>query len=187
MLAEDEHIRFRWTHALHQPQHGLHGRRFGDQLGEPFFPEGAVLDLEMLALAQRATQLHLGAHGREQTPVVPRLLDVIARAAPHRRDRAVDAAPRRHHHHRRRALLPLDARQQIQPLGTGRCIARIVHVHEQRIEVAGFDGGENRARRGCGLDFEALSFQEQFEGFQDVSLIVSYEETRCASEHAVQV
>ena len=110
----------------------------------------------------------------------------VASAAPHRRDRAVDAAPRRHHHHRRRALLPLDARQQIQPLGTGRCIARIVHVHEQRIEVAGFDGGENRARRGCGLDFEALSFQEQFEGFQDVSLIIGDKETRWAIRHAVK-
>ncbi len=158
MFAQHEHVRVGGTDSLHQTQDRLHPQRLGDQLRQTFFAQRARLDLEALALAQGTPQLDLRAHGREQTPVVPGLLDVIARAASHRLDRAVDAAPRRHEG---RALQSLDAREQVEPFGTRRCVAGVVHVHEQRIEVAGFDGGKHGAGRGCGLDLKPLPFEEE--------------------------
>src|SRR5205823_9916164 len=131
-------------------------------------------------------ELDLYAERGEKAAIVPRLFDVVARAAPHRLDRAVDAAPRRHHDDRRWAVQGLDARQEIETLRAGRGVAGLVHVHEQRVEVARFDGAEHRARGGGGLYVEALAFQEQFQGFQDISLIIGDKETRWAIRHAVK-
>src|SRR5207247_4521352 len=108
---------------------------------------------------------------------VPGLLDVISRAAAHRLDRAVDARPGSHDDDRRWTLQSLNARQQVEPFGARRRITGVVHVHEQRIEVAGFDGGQHGAGRGCGLYVEALALEQELEGLEDIWLIVSYEET----------
>ena len=93
--------------------------------------------------AERAAQLDLGAQGREQARVVPRLLDEVARAAAHRLDRLVDAAPRRHDDHgQRRRRAPGAREQQVEPLAPGGGVARVVEVHEHGVEVL-------RARRAA--------------------------------------
>ena len=50
----------------------------------------------------------------QQPLVVPRLLDVVARAAAHRLDRAGDAAPRRHDEDRQRRIERPDALHQVE-------------------------------------------------------------------------
>jgi hypothetical protein len=48
--------------------------------------------LQPLGGTERAGELHLGAEGGEEAGVVPRLLDEVTRAQPHRLDGLVDAA-----------------------------------------------------------------------------------------------
>ncbi len=176
MLTEDEHVRVRGADALHQSQDRLHRRRLGDQLRQTFFAQRARLDLEAMAPAQCAPQLHLRPQRAQQPPVVPRLLDVIARAAAHRLDRAVDARPGRHHDDWGRALQSLDAREQVEPFSARRRVAGVIHVHEQRVEVARFYGRQHGAGRGSGLYIEAFAPKEELQRLQDVGLIIGDQE-----------
>ena len=115
VLAGDEHVRVGRPDALHQLQNRLHLRRLGDHLRQMVAAEQLVLRLEPLRASQRAAELDLRREDRHEPRVVPRLLDVVARAAPHRFDRVVDAAPRRHDDDRHVRLERLQRRQQVEP------------------------------------------------------------------------
>ena len=97
VLAGDEHVGFRRADARDQLEHRPHRRRFGDEHRPDVRLERAVLGFEPLLAAQRARQLDLRAHDRQQPRVLPRLLDEVARAAAHGLDRHLDAAPGGHH------------------------------------------------------------------------------------------
>ncbi len=73
-------------------------------IGRLSFAEQQVFGFETLASAERLTELGLSADDGQQPRVVPGLLDEIARAAPHRFHREVDAAPSGHDDHRKRAV-----------------------------------------------------------------------------------
>ena len=64
----------------------------------------------------RASLLDLGAQQRDQVLVVPRLLDEVADAAPHRLHGEIDRSPSGHHDDGERAVERLKPRQQIDAL-----------------------------------------------------------------------
>ena len=72
--------------------------------------------------------------------VVPGLLDEVARAAAHGLDGQFDAAPGGHHDHRQRGVERLDAVEQVETFLAGGGVARVVEVHQDGVEIAGFDG-----------------------------------------------
>ena len=68
--------------------------------------------------------------------VVPRLLDVVARAAAHRLDRAGDAAPGRSSTSTGSVgSIDSDPLHQVEALLAGRRVARVVQVEEREVEV----------------------------------------------------
>ncbi len=176
VFAGDERVGVGRSDALHEAQQRLHGGRPGDELRRALGAQGAVLALQPLAAADGLSQLDLGGQQVEQPRVVPRLLDVVARAALERRHRALDAAPRGHHDHRQRGVERLEPRQQIEALDAARRVARVVHVHEQRVEVAGAHRRQHAVRRGGGLDAVALAAQEQAQRFEHVAVVVGDED-----------
>jgi len=66
--------------------------------------------LETLLTAQRARELHLRAHDRQDAGVLPRLLDEVAGAAAHRLHRHLDAAPGGHDDDRQGRIVARAAR-----------------------------------------------------------------------------
>ena len=92
------------------------GRRLADEGGRRAALQPRVRLLQPLVAPHRAAQLDLRPHRRQQPLVVPGLLDVVARAAPHRLDRAGDAAPRGHDQHRQRRVERSDPLDQVEAL-----------------------------------------------------------------------
>src|SRR5690606_2916352 len=109
---------------------------------------------------------------RQQPRIVPRLLDVVARAAPHRLDRTLDRAPRRHYHDRQRRVQLLEARQQLEAFAPRRGVARIVQVDQQRIEVALLYRLQYTRRRCGRLHLVVLRLQQDAERLEDIGLVV---------------
>ena len=79
-----------------QLQHGLHGRRLGDQFRPSFGAQQAVFRFQDFGLLNRPPQFDLGAHNGNQPRILPRLLDKIAGPAAHGLDRQIDIGPSRH-------------------------------------------------------------------------------------------
>ena len=183
VLAEDQDVGVRGTDARDHLQHALHRRRLGDQLGHALAAQQRVLGLEPLALAQRLAQLDLRADDRQQPRVVPRLLDEVARAAAHRFDRDLDAAPRRHDHDRQRRIDALDPRQQVQPFLAGGRVARVVEIDQGDVELARLERREHAGRRGRGLELEPFGLEQQPQRLEHVGLIVGDEHARLARAH----
>ena len=156
-------------------------RGLGDDLRHALAAQQRVLGLEPLPLAQRLAQFDLGPDDRQQPRVVPGLLDEVARAAPHRFDRDLDAAPRRHHDHRQRRIDPLDARQQVQAFFAGRRVARVVQVDQRDVELARLHRREHAGGRGRGLEREPLGLEQQPERLEHVRLIVGDQHARFAA------
>ena len=179
-LAANENIRIRWADARDQLQHRLHRGRFSDQGGPAFGAQQPVLRFQALAAPQRRAQLHLCAHDGHQARVVPGLLDEIARAAAHGFHSEINAAPRGHHDHRNHVVDHLDAAQQIEAFLTGGCVPGVVQVHEDHVEIARLEGGQNSGRRIRGLNFEPLAFKQQAQSLQHIRLVVGDEETPVA-------
>ena len=96
--------------------------------------------------------------GGEQARVVPRLLNEVDRAAPHRLDREIDAGPRGHHDHRHAAVARQQMIEQRQAFVARGGVARIIHVHQDQIERVAFHGGEGGARRIRGFGLMARAF-----------------------------
>ena len=138
--------------------------------------QAGVLLLQPPAAAQRAAQLELRLHRRDQLVVVPRLLDVVARAAAHRFDRARHAAPPGHDQDRQRRIDRLHPLEQLEPLLAGRRVARVVEVDERDVEVRSLERGDELGRRSGGGDVEALAAEQQLQRVEDVDLIVGDED-----------
>jgi hypothetical protein len=190
VLAGDEHVRVGGSDALDELQHRAHLRRLGDERrravaapvgagpGASVAAQQLVLGVEPARAAQRAPELDEVAQRHEEPRVVPRLLDVVLCAAAHRLDRAADAPPRRHHRHRQVRLELLEAVEQVEPLLSGRRVARVVHVHQQRVVVASLERRQHAGGRRHGDDLEPLPLEQQAQRLQHVRLVVSDENGR---------
>jgi len=164
--------------ARDQLQHRAHRRRLGNQHRPPVGLQRSILRFELLLTPQRAGELDLRPDDREEARVLPRLLHEIARAAAHRLDRDLHAAPRRHDDDRQRGIMRAQLREQIEPFLTRGRVARVVQVHQHRVELVAVDRLENRGRRSGRLHPVPLALQEQAERLQDVRLIVRDQHTR---------
>jgi hypothetical protein len=147
MFSGNEDVRIGWPHPLDQLQHRSHLRRLGDERRWPVraavsrrcatvAPQKSILGIESPRAAQRPSELDEVAQRDEQTRVIPRLLYVVLRTAPHCLDSATNTSPRRHHRNRQVRFDLLQPLQQIEAFPTRCRVARVVHVHQQRVVVA---------------------------------------------------
>ena len=72
----------------------------------------------------------------------------------------------------------MNPREQIESLLTGGCIAGVIQVDEDHVEVACFERGDGRCGRCDRFDLIAFAFQQQPHGFKDISLVVRDENPR---------
>ena len=137
-----------------------------------------VLRFEPLVAPSRGGELELSADDSEHPRVVPRLLDEIARAAPHRFDREIDGGPSCHDDDRRRAFDGLQPREKIEPFLSARGVAGVIEINEDEAEFLFADGRQ----RGLGRVDEhrrvALAFQEEAQRLAHGGLIVGDENAR---------
>ncbi len=134
--------------------------------------EEFVSRFQFPAFAQRAPELDLRAHNREQTLVVPRFRNEIARTAFHCLDREIDRRPRRHHHDRQRAVERLDFWNDFESLLARRGVARVIQVHHQQRVIALLKRIENSAYRSDRFGLVPLAFEQNPERFQHIALII---------------
>ncbi len=108
----------------------------------------------------------------EQAGVVPRLLHEVPGAAAHRLDHKVDAPPGGHDDDGEGLLALLDFGDEVEAFLAGRRVARVVQVHQDRVEVPGLDRVQQRRRRAGGLDAVAFGLEQEPQGLEHVGLIV---------------
>ena len=109
---------------------------------------------------------------RQQTLVVPRFRNEIARAPFHCLDREIDRRPCRHHDKGQGVIDRLDPRDYIESLLTRSGIARVIEIHHQEGIIAFFERiqhGTERSHRVCLI---ALAFQQDAQRFEYVPLII---------------
>ena len=165
-------------HARNHLQHGLHGRRFGDERWHAFGAQQPVLGLQTQAAADGVAQIDLCLDDAEQAFVFPGLLDKIARPAAHGFHSQADGAPGGHYDDRQNGIDGLNPREQVQAFLAGSGIARVIQIHQYDIEVARLERGDDAGRRSGGFDLVALAFEQQAEGFEYVSLVVRDKDAR---------
>ena len=147
VLSRDEDVGIGRSDAVNELQHRLHGRGARDQERPRLGLERSVLRLEPLLTSERSGELDLRPQDGDETRVLPRLLHEISRAAPHRLDRHLDAAPGGHHDDRQRRVVHAQLREQVEAFAAGGRVARVVEVHEHGVELAPLDGVERGCRR----------------------------------------
>ena len=130
--------------------------------------------------AQRAAQLDLRLEDGRQPRVVPRLLDEVARAAAHGFHRQLHAAPGRHHDHRQRGVQRLDAVEQVQPFLPAGGVARVVQVHQDRVEIARFHRVDHGRGRIHGFGLVAFALHQEAQRFEHIRLVVGDQDARRA-------
>ena len=176
MFSGDEHVGVARRDALHQLEHRLHGRRLRDQVGQATLAQALVFLLQALGYPEGAGQLDLGAEGREQPGVVPRLFDEVAGAESHRFDGLVDAPPGGHDDDGEGGIETADPRQQVQPFPARGGVAGVVQIDEGGISLLSFqqrDDPLGHMRRRGTVPF---GFQEQSKGFDHIILVVGDED-----------
>ena len=166
VFAGDQHVGVRGSHARNDVEHGAHGRRLRDELGEPFGAQRVIFGFEALAFAQGAAKLDLRLEDGGEARVVPGLLDEL------------HGPPGRHHDDGQRGVERLNAVKQLQAFLAGGGIAGVIEVHEYRVEVARFDRIDGGGRRVDGFGLVAFALDEESQRFENVRLIVGNEDTR---------
>ena len=110
-----------------------------------------------------------------QPRVAPGLLHEIAYAVLHGRDRQTYGGPSGHGYHRGSIRHLLQVTEHIQTFPAGRSIARVIQVHEEKIELA-FRQGREQVRWGAhGFKDISVRLEKQLQSIQHVLLIVGNE------------
>ena len=183
MLAGDQDIRVGGSEASDGFQHRYHRRRCGNKLGTSFNAQQTVFSGQPFRSLQRAMQLDLGPQNGKQPLVLPRLLNKIARASPHGLDRQVHVAPCGHHDDRERAVDCDNIGKESQPFLPGGGVAGIVQIDQHRIVGRTRKGFARKLGGADYINLVALRLQQQFNGFQNVLLVVGSQDAggfRCA-------
>ncbi len=129
-------------------------------------------------------RIGLLANGRDQPLVLPRLLNEIARAAPHGFHRQIETAPRGHHHHRSGVALGLQAGQEIHALRARSRIARIVEVQQDQVEGLAARPIQQGGRRFHRHRLPALTLQKQPQRLADVRLVVAHQHPKIGKQRS---
>ncbi len=117
-------------------------------------------------------QFDLRANDCQQAFILPRLLDEVARAAAHSFDRQPNVAPCRHNNHGQVAVVGDDLRKEVEAFLARRGVARVVQVDQDRIVRFAGERFAHCGRRLRGIDDVAFGAQQQFDGLEDMRLIV---------------
>lgn len=140
-----------------------------------------VLALQLLGTPARGAQRRLIAQDRQQSRVVPGLLDKIVGAAAHRFHCDVDGAPGRHHHHRQFGIQRADAFGQSQSFLAGRRIARVVQIHQHHRNALPLEDLDNSIRVHSLHRGQAFGLQQEAQCFQHIALVVGNQNRQCFS------
>jgi hypothetical protein len=178
VLAGDEDAGVRRRDALDEGHHLLHGARARDDGGELGLAGARGLGVEPVDRAQRVAQLELGVEGGEQARVVPRLLDVVARAAANGLDRALDAAPCGHDDDGEGGVELAQAREEVHALAARGGVARVVEIEQADVEVLGLAQGEDGGGGGRRAHVEAVGAGEHAHRLEDIGLVIGDQEPR---------
>ena len=131
-----------------------------------------IFRFELAAFAQRARQLDLRAHDRQQPLVVPRLRHEIARAAFHRFHREIDRRPRRHDHDRQSVIDRLDLRNHLQAFLARGGVARVIQIHHQERVISLLQRIENSGERSDRVRLVSLALEQNAQRLQHIALII---------------
>jgi hypothetical protein len=132
-------------------------------------------------VAERPAVFDLASHGGGQGGVVPRLVHEGARAAAHRLDRCVDAAPAGHDDDGEQRILLAHFLEQLESFTSGRRIAGVVEVHQQQIVGAAIETGTHLLHRAGGVGLEAGIAKQEPQRGDHVGLVVGHEHARDAA------
>jgi hypothetical protein len=131
-----------------------------------------VRRLKAPAFAERARQLDLRAHNREQAVVVPRLRNEIARATLHRLHRQIDGGPRRHDHDRERVIQRLDFWNYLQPFLPRSRVSGVIQVHDQERVILFFERLKDARERRHRIRLVPLPLEQNAQRLQHIVLVV---------------
>ena len=164
--------------AIAQPSIVRHRRRQQRALDQP----------RVLVLARHAARRGGATPGRPRSSRLTTSTSVasshgfctkLLRAAAHRFDGGVDAAPAGHDDDRQRRVVRAHAIEQIEAFAARRRVARVVQIHQQ--QVVRLVDARGRARRPTELTrsvSKPASVEQQAQRLQDVGLVVGDEDAR---------
>ena len=89
----------------------------------------------------------------------------------------VNVGPSRHDDDGSGVVQRNDLRKQVEALPAGSRVPRVVQVNEQGIIGAGGQRFANQGRGSRGLHFVALRAQQEFDGFENMLLVVGRQDT----------
>ena len=175
MLAGDQDVGVRRSNARNRLQNRLHGGCGSDEFGPAFGAQQACFGFQLLGSLQSAIQLDLCAQDCQQALVLPWLLDEVASAAAHSFNRQSHVAPGRHDDDRDAAVEGNDFGEQVETLLAGGGVASVIQVDENSVvKLAGQSFACGRGRL-CSIDLKARGTKQQFDGFENVRLVVGRE------------
>ncbi len=165
------------------PVHGeLEARDDGERVRKQTALDVAgILDLAPQAAglqAARAALVDLRPDQRDERLVVPGFLHEMADALPHGFDGELDGAPSGHGHNRQERFDGPDALDEREPFDARRRIARVVQIHQEKVDLTAGEPGHDLIRRRDGLGPEAFRAEQQPQRFEHVGLIVGDEDSR---------
>ena len=122
-------------------------------------------------------QFDLGSQNGEQPLIFPRLLNKIPRSPAHCLDRQIHVAPCSHDDDGQRAVYRHNIGKQAQPFLSGSGIPRVVQIDQHRVVGGTREGLARELRRADNVNLVALRLQEEFDGFENVLLVVRRQNT----------
>ena len=167
-----KHIGVGGANPRYGVEYRLHGGRRGNELGPAFGLEQAILRRQSFGLLQCTVKFDLCPQDREQALVLPGLRNEIPRTTAHRFHGECNVRPRRHHDNRSRTVEGNDLGEEVETLAAGSCVSRVIQVDEKSIVRAGSESLAHACRRFCHFQFVALRAQEEFDGFENMLLVV---------------
>ncbi len=159
-------------------QHRLHGSGRGYELRASLNLEETILRSQAFCAKQGSTQFDLGAQDGQKPLVLPRLLDEVARSAPHGFNRQIHAAPRGHYDDGKIAVNRDDFRKERETLLPRSCVASVIQIDKYSI----IDTGGQRFPKLLGridtVHAITLRMKQQLKGFENVLLVVCCQDAR---------
>ena len=138
----------------------------------------ALLRGESRGLAALASRGDLLAQYAQQLRIRPRLFDKVNAATLQSFDGNADRGPAGHNHDGRSTVNFFKVREQVEPFPAGSRVARVVQVHQQKVELALAHSVKKSRRRGYRLGRVTLALQEHAERTQHIGLIVGDQDAR---------
>jgi len=168
----DKHVGVRGADLCDELEHRLHGWCASHEFRHAFSAEQAVFEFKMAGAAEGVVKLCMNANEGDEALVLPGFLNEVASAALDGFDGKVDVAPGGHDDDGEAGVELLDAREQVESLLAGGCVASVIQVDEEDVVVRLAQGFKQQLGRADTVDLDALRGEQEFNGLEDVGLIV---------------